>query len=92
VDVSNGLEVGLQVPQQPDHLDIAVRLGFKLAAGSDPAEVTIYIELEQIGGCIPGTASLLRRDTGKPRRGEIKPVDEHLDKPNWVLRADIVVQ
>jgi hypothetical protein len=42
-EVGNGLEVGLEVPQQPDHLDIGVRLGFEPAAGSDAVEVTIHI-------------------------------------------------
>jgi hypothetical protein len=31
-EVGDGLEVGLQVPQQPDHFDIAVGLGFEPAA------------------------------------------------------------
>ncbi len=31
-EVGDGLEVGLQVPQQPDHLDVAVGLGFEPAA------------------------------------------------------------
>jgi hypothetical protein len=28
-EVGNGLEVGLQMAQQPDHLDVAMRLGFQ---------------------------------------------------------------
>ncbi len=31
-EISDGLEVGLQVTQQPDDLDIAVGLGFQAAA------------------------------------------------------------
>ena len=31
-EISNSLEVGLQVTQQPDDLDIAVGLGFQAAA------------------------------------------------------------
>jgi hypothetical protein len=31
-EVSNGLEVRLQVPQQPDHLDVAVGFGLQPAA------------------------------------------------------------
>ena len=43
-EVGDGLEIGLQVPQQPDHLDIPVGLGFEPVAGADAVEVTIYID------------------------------------------------
>ena len=42
--VGDGLEVRLQVPQQPDHLDIAVGLGLQPAAGPDPVQITVNIE------------------------------------------------
>ena len=38
-EVGNGLEVRLQVPQQPDHLEIAVGLAFQSSAGPDPIQV-----------------------------------------------------
>src|SRR5208337_422179 len=47
-EIGDGLEVGLQVSQQPDHLDVAVGLGFEAAARSDPVQVTMYIELQKI--------------------------------------------
>src|SRR3954447_21398363 len=33
-EIRYGLEVGLQMPQQPDHFDITVGLGFQAAAGA----------------------------------------------------------
>ncbi len=73
-EVGNRLEVGLEVAQQPDHLDVAVGLGFEAAAGSDPIEITIYIKLQQMGGCVAGTAGVLRLDTDEPVGGEVEPV------------------
>ena len=62
-EIGDGLEVGLQMPQQPDHLDVAVGLGFKPPAGSDPIEVAVDVELEQIGGRVAGPPGLLRPNT-----------------------------
>jgi hypothetical protein len=39
-EIGDGLEVGLQVPQQPTHLDIAMGLSFQPSAGADPVQVT----------------------------------------------------
>jgi hypothetical protein len=44
-EVGNGLEVWLKLRQRPDHLDIAVGLGFQSSAGPDPVEVAIDGEL-----------------------------------------------
>ena len=49
-EIGDGLEVGLQVTQQPDHLDIAVGLGLEPAARSDAIQVAVDVELQQIGG------------------------------------------
>ena len=91
-EIGDGLEVRLQVTQQPDHLDIAVGLGFQPSAGPDPVEVTVNVELQQIAGRIARAASLLRLNTSEPRGRKIKPINKSLDEPNRVLRADIVVQ
>jgi hypothetical protein len=42
-EVGDRLEVWLEMPQQPDHLYIAVGLGFEPAAGTDADQVAIYI-------------------------------------------------
>jgi hypothetical protein len=47
-EISDGLEIGLQVPQQPDDFEVSIGLGFQPAAGADAVQVTIYIELEQV--------------------------------------------
>jgi hypothetical protein len=72
------LKSGPLMPQQPDHLDIAVGLSFEPPAGSDPVQVTANVELQQIRGRIAGTASLLRLNTREPDSHGIKPVDKSL--------------
>src|SRR5262249_37450234 len=46
--VSNGLEVRLQVSQQPDHLDVAVSFGLQPAARSHSVQVAVDVKLQQI--------------------------------------------
>jgi len=45
-EVSNGLEVWLQVPQQPDHLDVAVGFGLQPAARSHLVQVAVDVKLQ----------------------------------------------
>jgi hypothetical protein len=45
-EIGDGLEVGLQVPQQPDHLDVAMALGFQAPARPDAIEVAVDGELQ----------------------------------------------
>ena len=90
-EVGDGLEVGLQVPQQPDHLDVAMGLGFEPPTGPDPVKVTVDVELQQITGGIVRAARRLRRDTGEPRRCKVKPVNKGVDEPHRVVGGDVIV-
>src|SRR5258707_9326840 len=47
-EVGNRFEV-FQMPQQPDHLDVAMGLGFKPSAGAHPVQVTVDVQLQQVG-------------------------------------------
>jgi hypothetical protein len=66
--VGDGLEVGLQAPEQPDHLDVAVALHLQPTARPHPVQIAVDVELQQIGWRIAGAARRLRRDPHKPRR------------------------
>jgi hypothetical protein len=44
--ISDGLEVRLQVSQQPDHLNIAVRFGLQPTARPYPVQVAVDVELQ----------------------------------------------
>ena len=49
-EVSDGLKVRLQVPQQPNYLDIAVGFGLQPAARSHPVQIAVDVKLQQIRG------------------------------------------
>ena len=59
-EISNGLEVGLEVTKKPDHLQIASGLGLKPPAGAHAVDVAIDVELEQIGWVVTGASGGLR--------------------------------
>ena len=90
-EIGDGLEVGLQMPQQPDHLDVAVGLGFQPAARAHPVQIAVDVELQQIGGRIARTACRLRLDADEPGRREVQPIDEGVDEPHRVVGADVIV-
>jgi len=79
------------VPQQPDHLDVAVCLGFQPAARAYPVQVTVDVELEQISGRIARPARRLCFDPDEPGGCKVQPVHERVDEPHRVVGADIVV-
>jgi hypothetical protein len=55
-EVGDGLEVRLEVAQQPDYLDVAMSLGFQPPARPHSVQVAIDIELQQIGWSITWAA------------------------------------
>ena len=90
-EIGNGLEVGLQMPQQPDHLNVAMGLSLQPAARSNPVEVAVDVKLQQILWCITRTPGHLGRHTEETRRRQIQSFNEGVDEPHRVLRTDIVV-
>ena len=90
-EVGDGLEVRLQAPDEPDHLDVAVRLGLQAPAGSHPVEVAVDVELQQVGRVVARPARGLRDDAGEAGPCEVQLVDEGLDEADRVVRADVVV-
>ena len=90
-EVGNGLEIRLEVPEQPDHLDVAVGLGFQAPARANPVEVPINVELEQIGRIVARAPRHLRLHADEPGRTEVEPVDKGLDEPDRIVRPDIII-
>jgi len=91
-EVGDGLEVGFQAPQQPDHLDVAVGLGFQPATGSNTVQVAVDVKLQQIGRVVARPPSSLRIDADKASRGQIQSIDEGFDKSHGILRADVIIE
>src|SRR3954463_1296500 len=77
--------------EQPDHLDIAVGLGFQAAARTSAVQITVDVQLQQICGSIARAACRLRNRADKPKRREIQPVDKGLDEPHRVVSSDVIV-
>lgn len=87
----DGLEVGLEVPEQPDDLDIAVSLGFQAPARPDPVQVAIDVQLEQMGRIVARATRCPWLYADEPGRTKIKPVDKGLDEPDRIIRSDIII-
>ena len=58
--IRNGLEVGSQATQQPDHFQIAGGLRLEPPAGAHPIDVSINVELKQIGRIVTRSAGVFR--------------------------------
>ena len=65
-EIGDRLEIGLQGPQQPDNLDVAVTFGFQPAARSHSVQITVDIKLQQVARRVAGTAHPLRFNTLEP--------------------------
>ena len=90
-EVGNGLEVGLEVAKQPDHLNVPPRLCLQAPAGADPIEVAVDVELEQISGRIARPTCYCGLDPSKAGRLQVEPSHEGLDEAHRMVRADVVV-
>src|SRR3954462_13794389 len=70
-EISDRLEVRLQMPQQPDYLDVAMGLGFQAPAGSNVVQIAVDVELQQIGRIVARPAGPLRSNADKAGCGQI---------------------
>ena len=77
--------------EQPDHLDIAMGLGFQAAAGAGTVQITVDVELQQISRRVARTTRRLRNRADKPKRREVQPVDKCLDEPHRIVSSDVIV-
>jgi hypothetical protein len=80
------------MPQQPDHLDVAMGFGFQATTGPNAVQITVDVEFQKVSGRVARPTRRLRCHANEPRRGQIQSVDEGFDKTNRVLRADILVE
>ena len=90
-EIGDGLEVRLQVPQQPDHFEVATGLRFQPPARTHSVQIAVDVELQEIARGIARAAGRLRHDTGEPCRRKAEPINKGVDEPHRVLSVDIVV-
>ena len=88
-EIGDGLEVGLQLAQQPEHFEIAPAFEFEPAAGAHLVEITPKIELQEIGGRKGRSAGVRRLGAAKPAGRQIEPIDESVQKAHRVLRIHV---
>jgi hypothetical protein len=91
-EIGDGLKVGPEVAQQPDHLDVAMALGFEPAARPDAVEVAVDVEFQQIVGCVASAPGWLGRDTDETSRRQIQSLNEGVDEADRVVLANVFVQ
>src|SRR5512132_2772762 len=90
--VRNGLEVGSQATQQPDHFQIACGLRLKPPAGAHPIEVSINVELKQIGRIVARSARVLRLNAPETGFLQITLINERLNETHWIFPKASVVK
>jgi hypothetical protein len=90
-EVRDRLEVGLEAAQQPDDLDIALGLPLQPPTRSNPVQIAVDVELQEIAGRIAWTARRFRLDPREPGVRKIEPVNKGLDEPHRILGLDVIV-
>ena len=85
------LEIRFQAAQQPDDLDVAMRLGFQPAARAHPVQIAIDGEFEEIARRAAGTARRLRSHPRETCCLEVKTCDKRIDQANRIAGAGIIV-
>src|ERR1019366_2501800 len=83
---------GLQVPEQPDQLQIATRFPLQPTRRPDLVDVAVKIELQQIGrivGRLPHFHAAVRMTETEP--GEVEGANEALDRTYRIARPYIVL-
>lgn len=78
--------------REPHHLDVALRLTLKPAAGRHPVEITVEVELQERCGIIGGSPCGGGLEAGEAQGAQIEFVDERFDYPNRIVFGDIVIR
>jgi hypothetical protein len=85
------LEVRLEATQQPDDLDIALGFPLQPPARSNPVQIAVDVELQQIAGRIARPPRRLRFDPREPGARKIQPINKGVDEPNRIVALDVIV-
>ena len=77
-EVGDGLEVRHQTPGQPHQLNVALRLAFKTATGLDAIEVTVDVDLQEVGRMVGGPTCFSRDDALETQLAKVEFIDENI--------------
>jgi hypothetical protein len=89
--IRNGLEVGSQATQQPDHFQIAGGLRLEPPAGAHPIDVSINIELQQIGRIVARPARVLRLNAPETGFLQVTLINERLNETHGIFSTDVII-
>ena len=89
-EIRDGLEVGPEATQKPDHLEVSVGLHLQAPAGTDAVEVPIDVELQEIARIVPRSSCRFRLYAPEAGSLQIKAIDERVDEAHRVVGAAIV--
>jgi hypothetical protein len=88
-EVRDCLEVWLEAAQQPDDLDVAATLALQPPARSNPVQIAVDVELQQIARRIARPPR--RFDPREPGARKIQPINEGVDEPDRIVDLDVIV-
>ena len=83
--VGDGFEVRGQAASQPHQLDVTLGLTPKPAAGLNPIEVTVDIDLQQDRGLVGRATRRSRIDALKTECTQLDFIDENVDHSHWIF-------
>jgi hypothetical protein len=87
----NGLEVGSQATQQPDHLQIACGLRLEPPAGAHPIDVSINVELQQIGRIVARSTRVFRLNAPETGFLQVTLINERLNETHGIFSTDVII-
>ena len=85
------LEVGSQATQQPDHFQIARGLRLEPSAGAHPIDVSINVELKQIGRIVARSARIFRLNAPETRFLQVTLINERLNEAHRIFSTDVII-
>ena len=89
--IRNGLEVGSQATQQPYHFQIAGGLRLEPPAGAHPIDVSINVELKQIGRIVARSARVFRLNAPETGCLQVTLINERLNEAHRIFSTDVII-
>jgi hypothetical protein len=89
--IRDGLEVGSQAPQQPDHFQIAGGLRLEPPAGAHPIDVSINVELQQIGRIVARPARVFRLNAPETGCLQVTLINERFNETHRIFSTDVII-
>jgi hypothetical protein len=90
--LGDGLEVGGEFAQQPEHFDVAVTFGLQQPGGTHPMQITVEVKLEQRRRGVRRPARAGADGPGKAQRVQVERADEGIKKAHGVFGGDVILQ